>query len=115
MPPRGGESRIELRPVLLAGIASGLGLGSLERRSNLPLAKRRQLEIGFARGLTVLCRVNYEYRYPQPYSLSCRVVTSVCIREQFGHPASAHPRTRRKRAPDPVAVTHGEARGLFLD
>ena len=38
-------ARLELRPILLAGIALGLGLGSIEQRSNLPLAKSRQLGV----------------------------------------------------------------------
>ena len=39
------QIHIELRPILLAGIALGLGLGSIEQRSNLPLAKSRQLGV----------------------------------------------------------------------
>jgi len=37
---------IELPPILLTTIALGLGLGSLERRSNLRLAKQSQQEVG---------------------------------------------------------------------
>jgi len=37
---------VELPPILLTGIALGLGLGSLERRSNPRLAKQCQLEVG---------------------------------------------------------------------
>jgi hypothetical protein len=40
------QIHIELPPILLTGIALGLGLGSLERRSNLRLAKQCQLEVG---------------------------------------------------------------------
>jgi len=48
------------------------------RSRNLGIAPRAAQ---FVRGIIVLCRVIYghllSYRYPQPYSLSCRVVTSV--------------------------------------